>query len=250
MSYQSIYTGKEIDDGISINTTQNNRITNTENINSLQDNRLDNIENALNTINLTLQDLNNRIITIEKQLDKNEKIKTFLNGMATKQLPDGSNWCRIVYQNVGQGAYFNNSEEALNANSMYKKSQLYRLSDFRDNSGKFEFMLCYPSYTSGYNRWKQTPDPTSQIESTLGQAAVNGYEEIQKNIPNSSNFKGILRSATSESCYIDGYTNHSNWWFAICSYSSYSGGIPGPENIVINSEVELWVRYDDAVNRL
>lgn len=44
MSYQSIYTGQDIDDGISINTDQNIRLTDLENLNTVQNKRLENLD--------------------------------------------------------------------------------------------------------------------------------------------------------------------------------------------------------------
>lgn len=54
MSYQSIYTGQAIDDGISINTTQNNKLTDLENLNTVQDERLENLD-------IKLEDLETKI---------------------------------------------------------------------------------------------------------------------------------------------------------------------------------------------
>lgn len=59
MAYYSIHTGQAIDDGISINATQNSRLTNLENNDKILENKDKTLENEINT-------LKNKVIPISQ----------------------------------------------------------------------------------------------------------------------------------------------------------------------------------------
>ena len=64
MSYQSVYTGQEIDNGISINAIQNNKLTDLENMDMIQNNKLTDLENMDMIQNKKLEDIETRINNI------------------------------------------------------------------------------------------------------------------------------------------------------------------------------------------
>lgn len=61
MSYQSVYTGQEIDNGISINAIQNNKLTDLENMDMIQNNKLTDLENMDMIQNKKFEDLETKI---------------------------------------------------------------------------------------------------------------------------------------------------------------------------------------------
>ena len=71
----------------------------------------------------------------------------------------------------------------------------------------------------------------------------NKYEGIIINASDAL-WGGLVKSCHSES-YIDGSTYHNNWWYAIGSYYDYawSGGVPGPNGIVVR-QIQLWLATD------
>lgn len=105
-----------------------------------------------------------------------------LYDMPLKVMSDNSLWARIFYHNCKEGTVlFTSLAEAKNTQTADKYSRMYLLEDntYKIN-GKFEFMLCYPEYSSTlYNRWKQTNAPQNEYitrSSTGGQ--VTGYEAV------------------------------------------------------------------------
>ncbi len=176
-----------------------------------------------------------------------------LYDMKTKTLSDGSKWARIFYHNSKSGTVvFSGISEARNVQGTDKYSRLYLLDDdtFKNKiDNKFEFMLCYPTYTTNYNRWKQTNSPTKEYINSEAGTTVTGYEAVS--IAWTANYWGGIQrhnSSTTEItnyCYLTGSIQNNSWWYAIAPIVAYQGGVPGPDNVVITTDVELWVRYDN-----
>jgi len=80
--------------------------------------------------------------------------------------------------------------------------------------------------------------------------AVTGYTPIHIDWNGSSSsvyFNGLSFMPSHSSCYCKSYCGtSSNWWFALFSYSSYEGGVPGPEwgssSYKIVTKIRLWLR--------
>ena len=79
-------------------------------------------------------------------------------------------WLRILYHNTANNEYFNDSNDALlSLNNQNKYSILKYLPYVHTYQyRKFEFLLEYPGL-NGFNRWKQTSNPTKNSD-------VYGYE--------------------------------------------------------------------------
>lgn len=186
----------------------------------------------------------------------NEVIK--LSEIKTKTLSDGSLWGRIFYhKNNGGKTLFTSAAEVLHTTSTDKFSRLDWLPYFKGNHAKYEFLLTYPSLVDGtnlsnqYNRWKQTYAPQDNwLGNGDGSRNANGYEAIH--IDWSGQFwGGLVRqngvSTDVTSCYIDGSSYHTNWFYAIGASTSWGGGIPGPHESIGVTETELWVRLDTNI---
>ena len=102
MAYQSKHTGTNIDAGIDINTTQNNRLTALENKDATLQNNIDAVNSNLNTnmtaINAEFQNLQNQITALQSSINsltsildnKVNKDQVFL-GYDHTQIPANSN---------------------------------------------------------------------------------------------------------------------------------------------------------------
>ena len=144
-------------------------------------------------------------------------------------------WAQILYHNTHRGTVlFASATEAKSSTAFDKYSILGNLDKFKTSGGVWEMLLEYPG-VSGYNRWKQTSNPATTSESVTGYTAVN--------ISWNSNSWGGLALSNSGSTLIDGSINHGNWFYAIGSYTAWSGGVPGASSAV--SHVSLWNRIDD-----
>lgn len=71
--------------------------------------------------------------------------QALLENMKVKALGDGSSWARIHHLDVrGAGNYFSTAEVA-NCDMPGKFSKMNKITNFKDASGKYEFMLTYPT---------------------------------------------------------------------------------------------------------
>lgn len=190
--------------------------------------------------------VHNNDATIWKDLSGNGKDGTIeLNGKTVQNTEVkeayGATWIKVFHHKTNSATtLFTSESEALWCNSADKYSQLSSLESYRNANGEFEFLLEYPGQ-SGYNRWKQTSNPTTTQES------VTGYQAVNISWTGSS-WGGLCKSSTSVTL-LDGSVNHSNWWYAIGTYSAYQGGIPGPSSVVVD-EVYLWARIDNLQNSI
>ena len=157
----------------------------------------------------------------------------------------GATWARIFHHNNKWGElFFSNATEAGSVNTIDKYSVLNNIEKYRGSDNKFEFLLEYPDVSDTlYNRWKQTGNPTTTtIASGDGSANAPGYEAVH--VDWTGNYwGGLVLSNANTATFIDGSVGHGNWFYAIGAYTSWSGGIPGPNSTPV-SVSNLWVRID------
>lgn len=181
--------------------------------------------------------------------------KTDTSDMKIKVMDDGSEWARILWHDVSTKAeYFINASEAkmypIKGFEVVGANRYSRLGDM-DNyfyNGKYEFMLCYPKYsTTKYNRWTQVANPLNVKGDASQTATTMGYQAVHIDFP--TNWKYGLALSTNASSYMDCEAGHGNWFGAIGQYKAYSSGgisgFPAPTETGMASaqkEVELWVR--------
>ncbi|MNS98863.1 hypothetical protein D3C72_1332440 [compost metagenome] len=146
-------------------------------------------------------------------------------------------WKQVFYHNISKSGnlYFNTSNQ-LDNNQQFRYSKLGELENYRGSDGKFEFLLEIPDY-DGYNRWKQTSNPVTTLES------ITGYSPI--NISFSANGWNGLAKSNSGACLIDGNVNSGNWFYGISQYAVWYGGIPANLSGVGVNSLKLWVRIDN-----
>lgn len=179
----------------------------------------------------------------------NDSEKTFVY---CDQVNDNGGWTLLMNQNVTQGGYFTDSTQALNYNesdpTAARYSILNKISKFKDN-GFFTLKINWPGY-SIKNIWSQTSDPTQDVD-------ISGYTPI--NIGATSNYWGGLEygngshgPTNSNGSFIDGSVNHSNWFYAVASYSAWSGGIPSTSTVSSSgvNQTQLWIRGTDTMNNV
>lgn len=149
-----------------------------------------------------------------------------------------ADWVKVFHHNTNNGTeWFADENEALYCNTDYKYSILKFLENFRQDDGKFEFLLEYPQdFPNQYNRWKQTANPATTEEDPSAGGPAEGFEEIHLDWK-ANNFKGLLKSKPQTSTglirtFIDGTTNYSNWFYAIGCYNNsetdWHNRMPGP----------------------
>jgi len=153
---------------------------------------------------------------------------------------DGGGWTLVFNHNLTvPGGFWTNDAEADSFNtsspgiSTNRYSILNQIDTLKSNTD-YEFRLHYPT-TNKTNHWKQTFDPRSGGSPT---SPVPGYQAI--NIDMAGSFWGGLEKS-GNSTFLDGSVNHGYWWYSIGSKNSYSGGLPGGNNIVEN-KVQLFIR--------
>lgn len=207
---------------------------------------------------------------MEENKEKNIKYKTSASGykeigmnnlkqvvpmrdMKIKILDDGSQWARIFWHDVSTNAvFFTDSSEARDCNLSNRFSKLAYLSDYIYGD-RFEFMLCYPKYsTTKYNRWTQTLNPLNIERDTnsIQTVATMGYKAVHIDFTDHW-FYGVGMSSNSNT-YMDCEVGHGDWFGALGVYSAtaYSGGLPAPTETGMSAnqkEVELWVRVNTGI---
>lgn len=170
-------------------------------------------------------------------------------------------WLQVFHHDTNNNTvWFADEAEALNCNSQYKFSILDQLEGFRGSDGKFEFLLEYPQdLPNEYNRWKQTDNPVTTTEKDNSTASpANGYEAIHVDWT-TSGWGGLLKSIKQGEksrpfTFIDGVTNHNNWYYAIGCYDNSSllpsdnnwhNKVPGAKGDTGMKEINLYVRLDE-----
>ena len=120
----------------------------------------------------------------------------------------GVSWIQVFYHDYQIDQNWFNEENVQFYNEEGKFSILSQLESFRINN-HFEFLLQYPEH-SGFNRWKQTSNPTlSKI--------VTGYSPVGTLSWTSNDWGGLALSNYSN-CFIDGSPQSGDWYFCIGQY--------------------------------
>lgn len=151
---------------------------------------------------------------------------------------DSGGWT-LILNHLTDSGFFINADDAANKNDNNPNADLYsilyKLEKFRNN-GKFILKINWPSLGLGRNIWSQTINPVTNpgISSTN---PVEGYVPID--IQYTSNSWGGLEQYGSNT-FLDGTVMHSNWYYAIGSYTSYGEGLPSFNGST--NHVQLWVK--------
>lgn len=189
----------------------------------------------------------------------NANYKVNLNGHSIYyEKDDGSIWKLVCYQNMGDSSNPNLFNSIKGDPNYYGKS--YNATTFSilddgispysnqwisdDNTVQnFEFMLMYNTesekfdITNGmYNRWRQTNNPTKEIETvtgythnfTGGTAKLTSYTGTASTYMSSEIYGywgGLAKSSASNSCYLDGAVGHMYYHYAVAVITGdWNGG--------------------------
>lgn len=148
---------------------------------------------------------------------------------------DGGGWTRVLRHNTASG-YFADADAAKNSNNTDPTHNLYSILYLLDNFmsiNRFTFKLDWS--TEGIkNIWSQQSSP-------MYSGGVWGYRGI--NIAVASNYWGGLEKGSSSSSLLDGSVDHSNWYYAVGSTTTWNGGIPiaTEHSTTGTDEVQLYV---------
>ena len=160
-------------------------------------------------------------------------------------------WARIFHHNNHYGdVFFSNEDdwaEAKSVDTVDKYSVLGNLEKYRNNDGKYEFLLQYPKISvTDYNRWEQNDNPvTINIPITGGGGAkVPGFRTIH------SSWSGYWNGLAKGKDYslLDGNAGISSSFYAIGAVKRAWGrgtGMIGPYPKDYTSTVNLWSRIDN-----
>lgn len=165
----------------------------------------------------------------------------YINGMKTKVLSDGSAWARIHWLNVTTTKTWFTTSEVPFCNKANRFSLMGLVEHFVGLSGKYEFMLTYPTLSKTlYNRWSQTSSPNA--------STVTGFTAITTAW--SAHNAGIRKhgSACVYNC-----DSGSTWYAPIGQTATWTTTqyIPAADGSS-QTETELWVRIDNLpdINRI
>ena len=147
-----------------------------------------------------------------------------------------ANWFLIFHHSSKNSEYFDETNWLM-FNSENRYSALGTLEKYKI-SGKFEFLLEYPQL-EGYNRFKQTSNPTVSDK-------IEGYQPIHLSWTSYS-FGGLALSSNTGFTFIDGSPGTDGWFYAIASKVPWVGDyIPGAFDKGYDgcntTEVNLFVR--------
>jgi len=168
----------------------------------------------------------------------------YVDDYEVKEFQDAK-WLHVFFHNSTNFEYFNKSDVFLSLDNTNKFSILKYLPFVKTFEKRcFEFLLEYPGY-SGFNRWKQTSNPTTS-------RTVTGFSANETDLTWSSNFKGLRRREDDTNALIVGAAP-GTWFFAIGAYRfspthNVNGTFPGPNLHV--SKVSLWVRVSHFSNMI
>lgn len=194
--------------------------------------------------------INGEVIEDDKiLLNKNGVLNANINEMFDVGndllVQDGKLFTRIYHQKSNNGTtLFTTLDECLDNDEEDKYSKLKYMEYFCDKDNKYEFILKYPTLDSSkYNHWTQTSNPI-----TTYKGSIEGYTAIHCDWTG-RNFGGIGTTDSAHgfgpNAYLAGVALANYWWwYAIASKVNYEGGIPGPNDVVVQ-EVDLYVRIDN-----
>lgn len=150
-------------------------------------------------------------------------------------------WMKVVRHYSGSGEFFSSANdwaEAKWSNPENPSANKYSILEYVKNfkfDGKYTFKLSYPQYPDRNNIWSQAQNPLDIME------VLDGFVQIETGW-GGNYWGGLTRSNQTGTTFLDGSNPHGNWYFAVCSASSWGGStnFPGP-GIAVNT-VELWVK--------
>ena len=131
---------------------------------------------------------------------------------------------------------FSNKEQVLKSNpensDAHLYSILYRLEEFRNSEGNFQFKLCYPEIKGiggkSCNEWIQSSNPATE-------SVITGFKPIslafvKNSISQDWKGLGINLPGNQASSLIDDSPSHPYWFSAIGAFRNWRGAdkIPGP----------------------
>lgn len=158
---------------------------------------------------------------------------------------DGAKFLRIFYHDIKYDKSLFTSGAAGSAYTYRNRfSRLKDIPAFKSTSGKYEFLLRYPSVSpSLYNRWRQTANPLTTKSDATQTAASMGYEAVT--ISWANNWLYGLGLSSSTAAYLDAQAGSSSYYYAIGQSSLWNNGFPGPEGAATDC-VELYIRIDNT----
>ena len=171
--------------------------------------------------------------------DPTRKGYRFAGWVATKVI-NGSTWAQVLYHNNVAGTQLFSSSVDLSTkvvNDSYRNSQFATLAKLGLSS--YEFLLQYDSLPGQYNQWVQTSNPATNT-------GISGYSAVKISW-SSNSWGGIAKSSTPSNTFIDGSPSAGTWYYALGSYLSWGGGIPGPAAGELN-KVLLWLKTDSTLS--
>ena len=171
---------------------------------------------------------------------KGNKTVNFISEIVT--LEDGSYWIQVQHHNNKGGAnLFSNSDDFANkfvwhnsecwcAFNLIKSMGLY--------NGKYEFMALDGSDpTLKIKRWTQTINPFTATYNDV----KPGSNNVKYIVGGTGNNGGMYLFNSETYFVVTNYTN-GNWYGAFGCWKAHYGGIPGFDNAVTTSILDLYVR--------
>ena len=172
---------------------------------------------------------------------KSYEVKDFVNIKNAQSIPAGKTFSgekkeyTKVFSHDTSGRYFSTKEQVLKSNPDNSDaglfSILYRLEEFRNGDGKFQFKLCYPEIQGiggkRCNEWIQSSNPTTD-------STITGFQPISlafvKNGVNSDwEGLGINQGPRNQGpTLIDDAPSHYNYYSGIGAFSQWVSSPGGP----------------------
>ena len=162
--------------------------------------------------------------------------------------PDGSAWLKIVHH-ADAGSYKFASSDPF-ATGVYTDSRRWFMGHVCSSVDKWELMveLRANSTVSTYKyRWVQQYDPNVATFANVAAANVTKYTTSQGYNTINSSYGGIYKK-NSNTYYSANDGNSGDWWGAIGSWASVTGGIPAYNGVVVGDGgyEDLWLRVDNV----
>lgn len=162
--------------------------------------------------------------------------------------PDGSAWLKIVHHADAESYKFASSDPF--ATGVYKDSRRWFMGHVCSSVDKWELMveLRANSTASTYKyRWVQQYDPNVATFANVAAANITKYTTSQGYNTINSSYGGIYKK-NSSTYYSANDGNSGDWWGAIGSWASVTGGIPAYNGVVVGDGgyEDLWLRVDNV----
>ena len=173
---------------------------------------------------------------------KSYEVKDFVNIKNAQSIPAGKTFSgekkeyTKVFSHDSSGGYFSTKEQVLKSNPDNSDaglfSILYRLEEFRNGDGKFQFKLCYPEIQGiggkSCNEWIQSSNPTTDTTITGFQPVSLAF--VKNSVNNDWKGLGINLPKHQGPTLIDDAPSHGYWYSAIGAFNDWGGpgNFPGP----------------------